>query len=245
MSVTVSNAQTRTFFWKAKTNNCRGISRNCRSSRTPTRIMTIKIGFSWSSAIPEFFFRYDRETKVHRGPEHYFWNCQAKYRICKMKLIVWTILKIFQDVESVHSGNSHVTSRQVSFTSHRILQRMLRLFFLRRAAEKGRQAFGTHMVFREKFLQIQMRHHQHFIHKNCIDGILPKSRSIRPQWRKVKDQNKIKIWDASQDRQPKIQYSHLQWRGLFKELWGRPTTTADFGSPFWQVPNQQPLLVGR
>ena len=29
-----------------------------------------------------------------------------------------------------------------------------------RAAEKGSQAFGTHMVYRETFLQIQMRHHQ-------------------------------------------------------------------------------------
>ena len=26
-------------------------------------------------------------------------------------------------------------------------------------------------------------------------------------------------------------FSHLQWRRLFKELWSRPTTTADFGSP--------------
>ena len=30
-------------------------------------------------------------------------------------------------------------------------------------------------------------------------------------------------------------FSHLQWRRLFKELWGRPTTTADFGSSFWQI----------
>ena len=51
----------------------------------------------------------------------------------------------------------------------------------RRAAEKGRQAFGTHMVYRETFLQIQMRLHQHLIHKNCINGIhRSKSRSIRP-----------------------------------------------------------------
>ena len=27
-------------------------------------------------------------------------------------------------------------------------------------------------------------------------------------------------------------FSHLQWRRLFKELWGRPTTTAEFGSSF-------------
>ena len=40
-----------------------------------------------------------------------------------------------------------------------------------RAADKGRQAFGTHMVHRETFLQIQMRHHQHLFLKNCIDGV--------------------------------------------------------------------------
>ena len=57
---------------------------------------------------------------------------------------------------------------------------------LRRTAEKG-QAFGTHRVYRETFLQIQMRLHQHLILKNCINGIRQsKTRSIRPQWRKVK-----------------------------------------------------------
>ena len=30
--------------------------------------------------------------------------------------------------------------------------------------------------------------------------------------------------------------SHPQWRRLFKELWGRPTTTADFGASFRQIP---------
>ena len=31
------------------------------------------------------------------------------------------------------------------------------------------------------------------------------------------------VWTVSQ------RFSHLQWRRLFKELWGRTTTTADFG----------------
>ena len=30
-------------------------------------------------------------------------------------------------------------------------------------------------------------------------------------------------------------FSHPQWRRLFKELWCRPTTTADFGSSFGQI----------
>ena len=63
----------------------------------------------------------------------------------------------------------------------------------RRAAEKGRQAFGTHMVYREPVLQIHKHLHQLLILKNCINGIRPKSRSIHLQWRKVKGQNKIKI----------------------------------------------------
>ena len=32
--------------------------------------------------------------------------------------------------------------------------------------DKDRQALGTHMVYRETFLQIQMRHLQHLIRKN-------------------------------------------------------------------------------
>ena len=32
-------------------------------------------------------------------------------------------------------------------------------------------------------------------------------------------------------------FSHLQWRRLFKEVWCRPTTTADFGPSFRQIPN--------
>ena len=38
------------------------------------------------------------------------------------------------------------------------------------------------------------------------------------------------VWTVSQ------KFSHPQWRRLFKDLWGRPTTTADFGSSFRQIP---------
>ena len=56
-----------------------------------------------------------------------------------------------------------------------------------RAAEKGRQAFGTHVVYRETFLQIQMRHHQHRFLKNWINGThRSRSRFIHPQWKRVK-----------------------------------------------------------
>ena len=60
--------------------------------------------------------------------------------------------KEFQDAESIRSGNSHVTSRPVSFPPHPIPGGMLSRFFLEcRAAEKSRQALGTHMENRETF----------------------------------------------------------------------------------------------
>ena len=81
----------------------------------------------------------------------------------------------------------------------------------RRAAKKGRHAFGTHMVYRETFLQIHMHLHQLLILKNWILGVQQlRSRFICLQRRKVKDQNKIEILDASLDRQPKIQSSSVE-----------------------------------
>ena len=67
----------------------------------------------------------------------------------------------FQDAESVRSGHSHVTSQPVSFPPRPIPGGMLS-----RAAEKGRQAFGTRMVHREAFLKIQLRPLQHLIRRN-------------------------------------------------------------------------------
>ena len=60
--------------------------------------------------------------------------------------------KEFQDAESIRSGISHVTRRPVSFPPHRIPEGMLSLSVECRAAEKGRQAFGTHMEYRETFV---------------------------------------------------------------------------------------------
>ena len=72
----------------------------------------------------------------------------------------------FQDAESVRSGNSHVASQPVSLPPHPVLGGMLSRSKECRAAKMGRQAFGTHMVYRETFLQIQPRLLQHLIRRN-------------------------------------------------------------------------------
>ena len=59
--------------------------------------------------------------------------------------------------------------------------------------------------------QIQMRHHQHLILRNWIHAVpLPKSCFIHPQWKRVKGEHRIKIRDASLDRQPKVQSSSVE-----------------------------------
>ena len=45
------------------------------------------------------------------------------------------------------------------------------------------------------------------------------------------------VWTVSQ------RFGHPQWRRLFKELWGRPTTTADFGSSFRQIPHTSHICL--
>ena len=60
----------------------------------------------------------------------------------------------FKDAQTVRSG--HVTSQPAFFPPFQIL---------------GRQVFGTHMVHRETFLQIQRRLLQHLIRKGSIRGL--------------------------------------------------------------------------
>ena len=55
--------------------------------------------------------------------------------------------KDFQDAESVRSGNSHVTSRPVSFPPHPIPEGMLRPSSYRSGKLVGRQILGIHPVF--------------------------------------------------------------------------------------------------
>ena len=151
----------------------------------------------------------------------------------------------FQDAESVRSGNSHVTSRPVSFPPHPIPEEMLRHSFVSPSRKEGPPSIWDTHGFPETFLQIHMHNHQLLILKNCINGIRQsKGRSIHPQWRKVKGKNKIKIWDASQDRQPKIQSSSVA------ETLQRIMEQTNNDCRFWIFTltsslHQQPLLAGR
>ena len=74
----------------------------------------------------------------------------------------------FQDAESVRSGHSHVTSQPVSFPPHPVPGGMLSRSIGMPSRIDGPPsiAFGTRMVYRETFLQVQLCLLQHLIRRN-------------------------------------------------------------------------------
>ena len=144
--------------------------------------------------------------------------------------------KDFQDAESIRSGNSHVTSRPVSFPPHPIPEGMLRHFFVTPSRREGPPSiWDTHGISGNVFVNPDASSSAPYpqeLHQwnSSIEEPLHSS-TVDKSEGKIK----IKIRDSSQDRQPEI---HSTPRGkIFKEFWGRPTTTADFGSSLRQIPN--------
>ena len=149
--------------------------------------------------------------------------------------------KNFQDAESVEIPTLPID--QCHSHHIRFLKDCWGLLSCRRAAKEGHQAFGIHMEYRETFLLIHLQFYQFHIFKNKINGVRQsRNRSLHPQGRKVKGQNKIDIWDARLDRQPKIQSSSVE--GILQIIMGQ---TNDRFRIFISTssPHQRHLLAGR
>ena len=109
--------------------------------------------------------------------------------------------KDFQYAESIRSGNSHVTSRPVSFPPHPIPERDVETFF--RNAEPQRRAakHSTHTWYiRKRFCKSRCILHQLHITKNCISGV-HRSRShfihpVEPPTLKPDEQVATTQWQA-------------------------------------------------
>ena len=129
-----------------------------------------------------------------------------------MKLIVWMNQKIFRMLNQFAVEIPTLPFDQCHSHLIQFLKECEAVLLECRAAEKCRQAFGTHMVYRETFLQIHRLLHQLRILRNWTlrGGKLLKNQFTCLQRRKVKGKNKFRIRDASQDRQPKIQSSSVE-----------------------------------
>ena len=79
------------------------------------------------------------------------WNSLAEYRNCKNEVNCMNDSKDFQDAEPVRSGNSHVTSRPVSFTPHPIPEGMLRHSFVTPCRREGPPSIWDTQVYRKTF----------------------------------------------------------------------------------------------
>ena len=108
---------------------------------------------------------------------------------------------------------------------------------------RSRQISGIHPVHQEIFLHIHKLLRQLRILRNWIPLGRKLSKNqftcLQPEkWNtRKRPRSEMPVRTVSQ------KFSHLQWRRLFKELWSRPTTSEDFGSLFWQVPNTSNLRL--
>ena len=151
--------------------------------------------------------------------------------------------KDFQDAESIRSGNSHVTSRPVSFPPHPIPEGMLRHSFISPRRKEGPPSiWDTHgisgNVFANPHASSSALYPQELNQWSAsVEEPLHTSTAEKSERPEQKSRSEMPVWTVSQ------RFSHLQWRRLFKELWGRPTTTADFGSSIRQVPYTSNLCL--
>ena len=153
--------------------------------------------------------------------------------------------KDFQDAESVRSGNSHVTSWPTLFPKHPIPEGLLRPSFV-----SPRRKEGLPDIWDTPGISGNVFANPH------ASSTAPYPQELNP-WRKiieepihmstperVKHQNKIKIWDASLDRQPKIQSSSVE--ETLQRIMGQTNNDCRFWIfTLTSSLHQQHLLVGR
>ena len=144
--------------------------------------------------------------------------------------------KDFMDAESTCSGNPHVTSPPGLFPKHPPFEGMLRpLYSSQRQDEEPPNIWDTSGISGNVFAHPQ------------ASSSAPYSQELNSSkwnpWRNYRRTNphvycrekwktKARLRSEMPVRTVSQKFSPLQWRRLFKELWGRPTTTADFGSSF-------------
>ena len=141
--------------------------------------------------------------------------------------------KDFQDAESIRSRNSHVTSPPGLFPKHPPFQGMLKLPFIsQRQTEEPPNIWDTSGISGNVFAHPQTSSSAPYPQelnstwKKTIEEPIHMSTAEKKCKTRTRPRSEMPIWTVSQ------RFSHLQWRRLFQELWGRPTTTADFGSSF-------------
>ena len=154
--------------------------------------------------------------------------------------------KDFQDAESIRSGNSHVTSRPVSFPPNPIPQKMLRHSFMVPSRREGPPSiWDTHgksgNVFANPDESLSAPYPQELHQWNSSREEPLHSSTVEKSER---DKNKTKISDASLDRQPKIQSSSVE--ETLQRIMVQTNNDCRFRIFIWTNSLHQPrMLAGR
>ena len=135
--------------------------------------------------------------------------------------------------ESVRIGNSHVASRPVSFPLHPIPEGMLsRSLGMPSRREGPPSIWDTHgksgNVFANPVASSSARYPQELNPWSSEREEPRHSSTVEKRETNTSSRSEMPVWTVSQ--------KFCQWRTLFKELWSRSTTTADFRSSFRQIP---------
>ena len=140
----------------------------------------------------------------------------------------------FMDAESICSGNPHVTSPPGVFPKHPPFEGLSRPSFTsQRQTEEPPNIRDTSGISGNVFA-----HPTSFfvssVSSSGIEFYLEENyrRTNSHVYCREKWKTRARLRSEMPVRTVSQKFSHLQWRRLFKELWGRPTTTADFGSSF-------------
>ena len=152
--------------------------------------------------------------------------------------------KDFQDADSVHFGDSHVASPLGLFPKHPSFEGMLKPVFIstswggvkyQRHIRSMRNFFFTSTDF---FFSSMSSGTEFSLEEYCWGS------DSHVQRRKVEDQSKTQIWNASPDRQPKIQSSSVE--ETLPRIMGQTNNDCRFRIfILTSSPRQQLLLAGR
>ena len=145
--------------------------------------------------------------------------------------------KDFMDAESTCSGNLHVTSPPGLFPRHLPLEGLLKpVFTSLRQDEKPPNIWDTSGISGNVFANPQASSSAPYSQELNSSKWNPwretTEEPIHKSIGREKRKTKARLRSEMPVRTVSQKFSSHQWRRLFKELWGRPTTTADFGSSF-------------
>ena len=168
-----------------------------------------------------------------------FWNSLARYRNCKMKLTVRMIQEIVKVLNQYAVDIPTLPVDQCLSQHIRYLKECWGLIRIAAPQRRAAMHLGYIRYIRKRFCTSTS-----FFVSSVFSGIKffqvehmeKNNRGTNPhvycreKWKtKARLRSEMPVWTVSQ------KFSHPQWGRCFKELWCRPTTTADFRSSFWQV----------